>query len=148
MIFRSSRSASLTFSHNRLSDTSRSRLYLVMRASTDEGFSATGCRSARSSRLLLLVGQSGLTGGAPVDRELFLIGQAFLPSERKSTGSIYAAIRICGVYFHIPVIDGRDLVDLAFDICDILCGGDGTELTGLDGIVLSPEVRMRPSPMG
>ena len=95
-----------------------------------------GAAALAAAVYYFLVGQSGLTGGAPVDRELFLIGQAFFEHLNENPLGPFIKIRICGVHFHIPVIDGCDLVDLAFDICDILCGGDGRMLAGLDGIVL------------
>ena len=92
-----------------------------------------------------LVGQSGLAGGTPVDRHLLLVGQALLEHLYEDPLGPLVELRIRGVYFHIPVIDRRNLVDLAFDILDILRGGLRRMHTHLDGVVLRRESERVPS---
>ena len=92
-----------------------------------------------------LIGQSGLAGGTPVDGHLLLIGQALLEHLYKNPLGPLVELRIRGVYFHIPVIDRRDLVDLALDILDILRGGFRRMYAHLDGVVLRRKSESVPS---
>ena len=84
----------------------------------------------------LFVGQAGLAGRAPVDREFLLVGKAFLEHLDEDPLGPLIESRIGRVDLSVPVVDGRDLVDLLFDILYVLRGGDGRMLAGLDRVVL------------
>ena len=43
---------------------------------------------------------------------------------------------ICGVDFHVPVVEGGDVVDLFFDVCHVLGCGLGRVNAHFDGVVL------------
>ena len=44
-------------------------------------------------------------------------------------------LRIAGAYFAVPVVAEADVVELFAVAADILLGGDGRMLTGLDGVL-------------
>ena len=70
-----------------------------------------------------LVCKSGLTGRAPVDRELFLVSKAGLKHLYKNPLSPFVEVRVCRVDLSVPVVKSRDLIDLSLDILYIFrCG--------------------------
>ena len=91
------------------------------------------------------VGQSGFTGRTPVNGELLFIGQSLFKHFDKNPLGPFIEIRICGVHFHIPVIDSRDIIDLLFDIGHVLCRRFGRMNAHLDGIVFRRETESIPS---
>ena len=66
--------------------------------------------------------QTCFTGWTPVDREFFFVSQTFFKHLYKDPLGPFVELRICGVYFAIPVIQSCDFVDLTFDICYVVCG--------------------------
>ena len=71
-----------------------------------------------------LIGKSGLTGRTPVDRELFFVSQSVLEHLYKDPLGPFVEVRIGGVHFHIPVVNCRDILDLTFDVGNVLLCGD------------------------
>ena len=85
----------------------------------------------------LLIGETGLTAGAPVDGEFLLIGKTLLEHLHKNPLGPLVELRIRGIQLHIPVIERIDLLQLTLDVLHILLRGDGRMNAHLDGIVLS-----------
>ena len=54
-------------------------------------------------------------------------------------------VGIRGIYLHIPVIDRTDLVDLFFDIGNVLRCGNGRVLSCLDRVVFCRKSESIPS---
>ena len=71
-----------------------------------------------------LIGKAGLTGRTPVNGELLLVGQSLLEHLYKDPLGPFIKLGVCGVDFHIPVINSSDLVDLPLDIRDVGSGGN------------------------
>src|SRR5699024_9439058 len=92
-----------------------------------------------------LVCKTCLTGRAPVDRELFLICKAGLEHFYENPLCPFVEIRICCVYFHIPVIKRCDVIDLLLNVCYVLSCGFCRVNAHLDGIVLSRKSESIPS---
>ena len=93
----------------------------------------------------LLIGKAGLTGRTPVDRELFLISKSVFKHLYKDPLSPFVEVRICSVDFHIPVIDRSDVLNLPFDVGDVLFGGDFRMDSHLDRIVFRRKAESIPS---
>ncbi len=85
----------------------------------------------------LLIGETGLAAGAPIDREFLLIGKSLLEHLHENPLGPLVELRICGIQLHIPVIERIDLLQLTLDVLHILLCGDGRMNAHLDGIVLS-----------
>ena len=93
----------------------------------------------------LFVGKTSLTGRTPVNGEFLLVCQTFLKHLHEDPLCPFVEIGIRGVYFHIPVIDRRDIVDLLLDILHVLGGGDSRMNAHLDGVVLRREAEGIPA---
>ena len=61
-------------------------------------------------------------GRAPVDREFLLISKTRLEHFYEDPLCPFVEVRIRRIYFHIPVIESCDIVDLFFDIGYVLSG--------------------------
>ena len=93
----------------------------------------------------LLVGKACLTGGAPVDGELLLIGKSRLEHLHKDPLGPLVIVRVCRIDLQVPVVESRNLVDLLLDVPDILLRGLCRVHAHLDGIVLSRKPEGIPS---
>ena len=93
----------------------------------------------------LLVGETGLAGGTPVDGEFLLIGKPFPEHLHEDPLGPFIEIRIRGIDFHIPVVDRRDVVDLFLDILNVLRGGDSGMNAHLDRVILCRKTECVPA---
>ena len=63
--------------------------------------------------------QYAFTAGTPVQRHFFFVSQAFFEHFRKDPLCPFIVIRICCIYFFIPVIQSRNFMQLSFYICNV-----------------------------
>ena len=83
----------------------------------------------------LFVGQHRLAGRAPVDRVLFLIGQAVLVELDEDPLHPLVVVLFIGAHLSVPVIGETHLAQLLFHLRDVGAGPDGRMRVVLDGRV-------------
>ena len=93
----------------------------------------------------LFICQTGLAGRTPVNRHLLLIGESLLKHLNEYPLSPLIKVRICCIYFPIPVIDCCNLINLAFNIFNILCCRNAWMNPVLYSIILCRKSKCIPS---
>ena len=93
----------------------------------------------------LFIGKPGLTGRTPINRHLLFISKAVLKHLYKDPLRPFIKIRIRGVDLTVPIINRCDLIDLSFDIIDIVLCGNRRMNAHLDGIILCGKSECIPS---
>ena len=91
------------------------------------------------------IGKACLAGRTPVNRHLFFISQSRLEHLDKYPLRPFIEIGVCRIYFHIPVIQSCDLVNLSLDISDIFRCRNSRMNTHFNCIVFCWESKRIPS---
>ena len=86
-----------------------------------------------------------LTGRTPVNRHLFFISKTCFEHFYENPLCPFIKVWICCIYFHIPVINGSDFIDLSFDILNVGCCCNLRVCSHLDRIVLCWKTKCIPS---
>ena len=91
------------------------------------------------------IGQTCFAGGAPVDGHFLFICKPCFKHFYKNPLRPFIEIRICGIDFPVPIIDGCNFIDLFFDIGNIFCCGNTRMNAMFDRIILCRKTKGIPS---
>ena len=93
----------------------------------------------------LFICKSCLTGRTPVDWKFLLICKTIFEHLNKNPLCPLIEFRICGIYFHVPIIDRCNILNLPFDVCNIVRCRFRRMYTHLYCIIFSRKTKCIPS---